>query len=92
MPNNVRYRWNKASLVRECDYCRKLYIPTHHNQKFCTKKCYKEHRKDYKAKWKREKYQPKPRIGTSNIDGKRNKDFQKEARIIKKEMRTFKLR
>lgn len=87
--NNVRLRLNKCSVIKTCEFCGNLYVPNHHNQKFCSDYCYKEHRKDYKAEWKRTKYHPKPiqQLGTSYITEKRNKDFKKEHEILQKEVR-----
>ena len=92
-PNDVSLRLNKASIVKTCEYCGNLYSPTHHSQKFCTKKCYREHRKDYKAKWKRENYVQKPNLGSGYITSEhRNKDFDKEEEIIKRELRRLGVR
>ena len=85
--NNVSLRLNKCSIVKVCPYCGNLYVPTHHRQKFCSKKCYKEHRKDYKAQWNREKYKPKPSLGSGYINEHRNEDFDREAEIVKRELR-----
>lgn len=85
-PNNARLHLNKASIVKKCEFCGKLYTPTHHLQKFCSDFCYKEHRKDYKATWKRTKYKPKQRLGTSTINETRNKDFKKEHEILQREL------
>ena len=92
--NNVTLRVNKCSLVRQCPYCMRLYIVTQHQQKFCSRKCYKEHRRDYKARWKREKYNPKQyeRLGTGYLTGKAKKDFDKEHKAIKKELRRMRIR
>ena len=87
--NNVTLHLNKCSIVKTCSYCHKLYVPTHHKQKFCSDICYREHRKDYKAEWKRTKYKPKPQIGTGHITGHRNEDFDREAEIVRKELRRF---
>lgn len=79
---------NKASIIKKCEYCGELYTPTHHSQKFCNKDCYRKHRQDYKAKWKREKYKPKQAsMGSGFINGTANKDFDKEQEIISKELR-----
>lgn len=87
--DNVTVIVNKCSLVKVCPYCNRLYIPTHHRQKFCTRKCFKEHRRDYKAKWKREKYQLKPyeKVGTGYLQAKPKKDFDKEHIAVKKELK-----
>lgn len=91
--DNVSLHLNKASIVKTCQYCGNLYSPTHHSQKFCTKKCYREHRKDYKAKWKRENYVQKPNLGSGYITSEhRNKDFDKEEEIIKRELRRLGVR
>ena len=91
--NTVTLRVNKCSLVRQCPYCMRLYIVTQHQQKFCSRKCYKEHRRDYKARWKREKYTPKPmeRLGTGYLKGKAKKDFDKEQKAIEKELRRMRI-
>lgn len=78
--------------MKVCPYCQSLYVPTHHRQKFCSKKCFKEHRRDYKAEWKRTKYIPKPRVGTSNINSTPNKDFDKEEKILQRELRRLGLK
>lgn len=93
-PNNVRLRLNKCSIVKVCPYCQRLYVPTHHNQKYCTDECFKEHRREYKARWKREKYQKKPyeKIGTGYLTEKRKQDFDEEQKAVKKELRRFRLR
>ena len=93
LPNNVRVKWNRCSIVRTCEWCGSLYVPTHHSQKFCTKKCYKEHRRDYKAQWNREKWNQKPSLGSGNIHSEhRNKDFDKEQEIIKRELKRIGIR
>ena len=80
--------------MKVCPYCNRLYVPTHHKQKFCTEDCYKEHRREYKARWKREKYQRKTRekIGTGYLMEKRKEDFDKESKTIKKELRRLRIR
>ena len=85
--NNVRFHLNKASVVKKCEYCGNLYTPTHHSQKFCDKNCYRKHRQDYKAKWKREKYQHKQSLGTGYINATPHKDFDEEHKILMKEFR-----
>lgn len=91
--NTVTFHVNKCSLVRQCPYCMRLYIVTQHQQKFCSRKCFKEHRRDYKAQWKREKYTPKPyeRLGTGYLLGKPKADFEKEEKAVKNELRRMKL-
>ena len=87
-PNNCKVIGYKASLVKTCEYCGKLYTPTHHSQKFCTKNCYKKHRQDYKNEWMKTKYKQKPKLGTGYISsGKFCGDFEKEEKIIKNELR-----
>ena len=90
--NTVSLRLNKCSIVKTCDWCDKLYTPTHHKQKFCTKKCYREHRLEYKNNWDRTKRKRKPSIGTGYIKGSRNEDFSKEHEILQKEIRRLKLK
>lgn len=85
--NNVSLRLNKCSIVKTCEYCNKLYTPTHHRQKFCSKKCYKEHRLEYKNEWDRTKRIRKPSIGTGYIKGTANEDFDKEHKILTRELR-----
>lgn len=91
--NTVTFHVNKCSLVRQCPYCMRLYIVTQHQQKFCSRKCYKEHRRDYKARWKREKYTPKPyeRLGTGYLKGKPKQDFDKEQKAIENELRRMRI-
>ena len=87
--NNVTLRLNKSSIVKKCEWCGNLYTPTHHNQKFCTKKCSKEHRLDYKNRWDRTKRKKKPiqKLGTGYIKSSRHEDFKEEHKILTKEMR-----
>lgn len=87
--NNVSLRLNKCSIVKTCEWCGNLYTPTHHRQKFCTKKCYREHRIDYKNEWDRTKRKRKPHqtLGTGYIKSSRNEDFNREHEILTKEMR-----
>lgn len=75
--------------IQLCEYCGKYFTPTHHRQKFCSDECYVNHRRDYKAKWKRE-HKHKESLGTSQISGKANKDFNKERRIVRNELRRVK--
>lgn len=92
--DNVTVIVNKCSLVKTCPYCDGLYVPTHHRQKFCSKKCSQEHRREYKAEWKRTKYNPKPseKLGTGYLTSKRKKDFNKESKAIKNELRRMRIR
>ena len=92
--DDVTLNLYKCSIVKICPYCDGLYVPTHFNQKYCTEECYKEHRREYKAEWKRTKYQPKPRekLGTGYLTEKRKQDFDKEKQTIKRELRRLRIR
>jgi len=95
LPNECTLIANKCSIVRICKYCGNLYVPTHFNQKkFCSRECFHNHRLDYKAEWKRTKYNPKPKqtLGTGYIDATRQQDFDKEEKIIKKELRRLRIK
>lgn len=77
----------KCSVLKKCEWCGNLYTPTHHSQKYCTTECYRNHRREYKAKWKRENDDRiKETLGTTGISSHhRNKNFKTEAKIIRNE-------
>ena len=90
--NNVSLRLNKCTIVKTCDWCGNLYTPTHHKQKFCNKNCYREHRIEYKNEWDRTKRKKRHKLGTGYIKSTPNEDFNKEHKILQKEMRRLGIR
>lgn len=92
---NVTVNYILSSPLRVCGYCGCLFTPTHHSQKYCPdKECSKKHRRDYKADWIMEYRMKHPnwdnRIGTSNLSSHPNKDFDKEEKAVKHELRRMK--
>ena len=86
--DDVILHLNRASSVKRCKFCGNLYSPTHHKQVYCTKSCSKKAHQEQKNKWKRENYVEKQKLGTGYIMSEhRNKDFNKEQEILKKELR-----
>lgn len=81
----------KISVLGICEYCGNYYVKNHHSRKFCSDKCFREHRKDYKAKWKRDNY-VRADLGSSEIGATPNSDFEKEEKIVRNELKRFKLR
>lgn len=86
--NNCKYNYLKMSMLKKCEWCGGLFVMTHHSQKFCNPRCYREHRREYKSEWKRT-HKTKQELGEGRIKGRANKDFEKEARIVRNEKRRF---
>ena len=85
-PNNCTFHLNKASLVRKCHFCGKLYAQTHHRQVYCCKECSQKALQDQKNEWKRTKWVKPKENGTGYITEKRKTDFDDELRQIRGEL------
>lgn len=86
-PDNCTLHLNKASLIKKCNFCGKLYTPTHHRQVYCCKSCSQKALQDQKNEWKRTKWIRPRRTGTGYITEKRKTDFKEESRQVRGELK-----
>lgn len=92
----IKYNLYKATEIIKCEYCGRLTPKFHHSQKYCHKKtgrrCSEYARKEKNVQYvqksiaKRKEYMD-DRLGQSSLGSHPQKDFKKEERTIKNEIR-----
>jgi len=84
----------------KCEYCGKPYTKTHGNQKYCSKKCRKNAKREQVAhsrlrtyyKNKNQKKIKQYGLGTGSLGQHKNPDNNQEYQLIRKELQRLKIK
>lgn len=77
----------QATRIDVCAWCGKFYDKHHPVQKYCSKECAKEAKKERTRVYQRMRRKLKRELplGTSNLRGSRQKNFEREMELVERE-------
>ena len=83
----VKINGYQMTPIDACVWCGKLYEKTHVNMKYCSEKCKLEAKREKDRAYNKEKREIRRKfpLGTSNLRGSRQKNFDKELELVEKE-------
>ncbi|WP_296885395.1 hypothetical protein [uncultured Methanobrevibacter sp.] len=74
---------------KKCDWCHKAFLPKNNAEKYCSKRCRNyaklDQDRDNKRKQRKNPNYNENRIGTIEFGAHRNKNFEEESKIVRRE-------